>query len=135
MKNVNKYFMTAIHVLEKIIAVILMAVVVVAGVYLVIDIVNGLKAGYSDSLIKTVLADALNIIIVLEFVRVLVKHTMGMVVEVLIFALARGLIVTNETIWEMAITVGAIAVLLACRRFLFLPDDLKKVMKKDKDEV
>ena len=135
MKNVNKNFMTAIHVLEKIIAVILMAVVVVAGVYLVIDIVNGLKAGYSDSLIKTVLADALNIIIVLEFVRVLVKHTMGMVVEVLIFALARGLIVTNETIWEMAITVGAIAVLLACRRFLFLPDDLKKVMKKDKDEV
>ena len=134
MKNVNKYFMTAIHVLEKIIAVILMAVVVVAGVYLVIDIVNGLKAGYSDDLIKTVLADALNIIIVLEFVRVLVKHTMGMVVEVLIFALARGLIVTNETIWEMAITVGAIAVLLACRRFLFLPDDLKKVMKKDKRE-
>ncbi len=134
MKNVNKYFMIAIHVLEKIIALILMAVVVVAGVYLVIDIVNGLKAGYSDELVRTVLADALNIIIVLEFVRVLVKHTMGMVVEVLIFALARGLIVTNETIWEMAITVAAIAVLLACRKFLFVKDDLKKVTK-DKEEV
>ena len=54
---------------------------------------------------------------------------MGTVVEVLIFALARGLIVIKENVWEMAITIVAIAVLLACRKFLFLEEDLKKVTK------
>ena len=80
------------------------------------------------------MSDTLNIIIVIEFIRVLIKHTMGTVVEVLIFALARGLIVVNETIWEMAITIVAIAVLLACRKFLFLDDDLKKVTNRKTDK-
>lgn len=126
--------MSIVHILEKIIAAILMVVVVIAVVYLVLDIVNGVKAGFDSEFIKTILSDTLNIIIVIEFIRVLIKHTMGTVVEVLIFALARGLIVINETIWEMAITIVAIAVLLACRKFLLLDDDLKKVTNRKTDK-
>lgn len=139
MKKINSILMMAIHILEKIIAVILMAVVIVAGVYLVKDIVEGIRVGFDNALIKTILSDTLNIIIVIEFIRVLVKHTMGMVVEVLIFALARGLIVADEKIWEMTITIVAIVLLFACRKFLFLKDDLKRITddkndKKDKNE-
>lgn len=139
MKKINSILMMAIHILEKIIAVILMAVVIVAGVYLVKDIVEGIRVGFDNDLIKTILSDTLNIIIVIEFIRVLVKHTMGMVVEVLIFALARGLIVADEKIWEMTITIVAIVLLFACRKFLFLKDDLKRITddkndKKDKNE-
>lgn len=139
MKKINSILMMAIHILEKIIAVILMAVVIVAGVYLVKDIVEGIRVGFDNDLIKTILSDTLNIIIVIEFIRVLVKHTMGMVVEVLIFALARGLIVADEKIWEMTITIVAIVLLFACRKFLFLKDDLKRItddknVKKDKNE-
>lgn len=139
MKKINSILMMAIHILEKIIAVILMTVVIVAGVYLVKDIVEGIRVGFDNALIKTILSDTLNIIIVIEFIRVLVKHTMGMVVEVLIFALARGLIVADEKIWEMTITIVAIVLLFACRKFLFLKDDLKRITddkndKKDKNE-
>lgn len=134
MKKINNILMSIVHILEKIIAAILMVVVVIAVVYLVLDIVNGVKAGFDSEFIKTILSDTLNIIIVIEFIRVLIKHTMGTVVEVLIFALARGLIVINETIWEMAITIVAIAVLLACRKFLFLDDDLKKVTNRKTDK-
>ena len=126
--------MMAIHILEKIIAVILMAVVIVAGVYLVKDIVEGIRVGFDNALIKTILSDTLNIIIVIEFIRVLVKHTMGMVVEVLIFALARGLIVADEKIWEMTITIVAIVLLFACRKFLFLKDDLKRITDDKNDK-
>lgn len=134
MKKINSILMMAIHILEKIIAVILMAVVIVAGVYLVKDIVEGIRVGFDNALIKTILSDTLNIIIVIEFIRVLVKHTMGMVVEVLIFALARGLIVADEKIWEMTITIVAIVLLFACRKFLFLKDDLKRITDDKNDK-
>ncbi len=134
MKKVNKVLMNVIHILERIIAVILMIVVAVAAVYLTIDIITGLREGFDEKLIKTVLEDSFNIIIVLEFIRVLVKHSMGMVVEVLIFALARRLIVTEQAAIEVALTVVVIAVLLACRKFLFVPDDLKKVENKNHDK-
>ncbi|MBQ2643168.1 MAG: hypothetical protein IJF94_05130 [Eubacterium sp.] len=134
MKKINSILMMAIHILEKIIAVILMAVVIVAGVYLVKDIVEGIRVGFDNALIKTILSDTFNIIIVIEFIRVLVKHTMGMVVEVLIFALARGLIVADEKIWEMTITIVAIVLLFACRKFLFLKDDLKRITDDKNDK-
>ena len=105
-----------------------------AGVYLVKDIVEGIRVGFDNALIKTILSDTLNIIIVIEFIRVLVKHTMGMVVEVLIFALARGLIVADEKIWEMTITIVAIVLLFACRKFLFLKDDLKRITDDKNDK-
>ncbi|MCR5834929.1 MAG: hypothetical protein K6G88_00290 [Lachnospiraceae bacterium] len=56
---------------------------------------------------------------------------MDTVVETLIYALARGLIVGKEEIWEMVITIVAIALLLAARKYLFIAVDYKTVSEED----
>ena len=59
-----------------------------------------------------------------EFIKMLCKHTPETVIEVLAFALARQLIVGHTTPVENLITVLAIAILFAVRRFLLKRHDL-----------
>ena len=127
MKKFNDILMTVVHILERAIAIVLMFVIVLAAAYMVKEIAGGFSKGFDNDFLKMILASAFNIVIVIEFVRVLIKHTMGTVVETLVFALARGLIVETEKVWEMAITIVAIVLLLAARKYLFIKDDLKKI--------
>lgn len=131
MKKFNDVLMTIVHILERIIAIVLMVVVVLAGAYMIKELFGGFKEGFDIEFLKKILAHAFTIVIIIEFIRVLIKHTMGTVVETLIFALARGLIVESERVWEMAVTIVAIVLLLAARKYLFINNDLKKIKNED----
>jgi len=69
------------------------------------------------------MGDALKLIFVIEFVKKLVIHTPESMVEVLLFAMARKLIVGSSNSLDIAIGIGAIAVLLVFRSFLFNDDN------------
>lgn len=75
------------------------------------------------SLMK-ILDDAIILAIGAELIKMLCKHTPETVIEVLAFALARHLIVVHATPLENLITVIAIAVLFAVRRFLLNRHDM-----------
>ncbi len=65
------------------------------------------------------LNEVLQVVIVIEFVKMLAKHTPESVIEVLLFAIARKLIVDhNIDALQLFIGVIAIAVLFAIRKFL-----------------
>lgn len=65
------------------------------------------------------LNEVLQVVIVIEFVKMLAKHTPESVIEVLLFAIARKLIVDhNIEALQLLIGVIAIAVLFAVRKFL-----------------
>ena len=49
------------------------------------------------------------------------KHTPGSAIEVLLFAIARQMIVEHTTPFENFLTVVTIAGLFAIRKFLFVP--------------
>ena len=63
----------------------------------------------------------LDIVICVEFLKMLCRHNMDAVIEVLIFTLTRHLIVVHGTAIENIISVAAIAVLFAVRKYLFVP--------------
>lgn len=75
------------------------------------------------SLVK-ILDDAIILAIGAEFIKMLCKHTPETVIEVIAFALARQLIVGHAKPLENFITVLAIAVLFAVRRFLLKKHDM-----------
>ena len=77
----------------------------------------------ADSLMR-ILDDAIILAIGAELIKMLCKHTPETVIEVLAFALARHLIVVHTTPLENLITVVAIAVLFAVRRFLLNRHDM-----------
>ena len=66
------------------------------------------------------LESALDLVIGIEFIKMLIKHTPGSVVEVLLFALSRHMVLEGGNALENLLTVCAIAIIFAIRRFLFI---------------
>ena len=58
-----------------------------------------------------------------EFVKMLCTHQPGTIIEVLLFATARQMIVEHLNVYETLVGIGAIAALFAIRKFLFCSFD------------
>ncbi len=58
-----------------------------------------------------------------EFVKMLCTHQPGTIIEVLLFATARQMIVEHLNVYETLVGIGAIAALFAVRKFLFCSFD------------
>lgn len=69
------------------------------------------------------LGSAFQIVIGVEFIKMLCKHTPATVVEVLMFAIARQMVVEHSTPMENLVCIIGITVLFAIRRFLFTDGD------------
>ena len=66
------------------------------------------------------LENTLTLVIGIEFIKMLIKHTPGSVVEVLLFAIARHAILAGGTALENVLTILSIAVIFAVRKFIFI---------------
>lgn len=130
------------YLFELFISVIVGIAVLLLGARLAINTVaSSISADGVDKLVK-VLDDAIILAIGAELIKMLCKHTPETIIEVLAFALARQLIVGHTSPLENLITVFAIAVLFAIRRFLLVkrdmvetPDGLVEVGVKEKETV
>ncbi len=111
--------------LEKVVAAILLIGVAYSCIQLGIHVVSLTDLAF-DEYIEDILITAFNAVIVIEFIRMLIKHSMNTIVEVLIFAIARGLVVGHETPLETLIRIACIAMLLVCRKFLFYKFDFEE---------
>ncbi|MBQ8391525.1 MAG: hypothetical protein IJX50_03145 [Clostridia bacterium] len=112
------------YLFELLISVMVGAAVLVLAGRMIYDAAT--TTGYfsgADSLMN-ILDDAIILAIGAELIKMLCKHTPETVIEVLAFALARHLIVVQTTPLENLITVIAIAVLFAVRRFLLNRHDM-----------
>ena len=70
--------------------------------------------------VSTVLVEALEIAIGVEFIKMLCLHTPGTVLEVLLFAIARHMIVKETTALETLLGIVSIAGLFAIHKFLLV---------------
>ena len=70
---------------------------------------------------QELLTTCFNLIIGVELIRMMSYHTSDTVFEVLVFAIARQVIVGHSSAVSSLIGVCAIAVLFATRKFLFSP--------------
>lgn len=76
----------------------------------------------ADSMeVHTFLERALDIVIGIEFIKMLAKHSPGSALEVLLYAIARHMIVGHESAVENFISVASIALIFFVRKFLFVP--------------
>ncbi|NCE65485.1 transporter [Pseudoflavonifractor sp. 524-17] len=73
------------------------------------------------------LATAFTVVIGIEFLKMLSRHNMSSCVEVLLFAIARQMVVEHTNAFENLVMVISIAILFAIRKWLFIPglDDRK----------
>ena len=126
------------YLFELFISVIVGLAVLLLGVRLAINTASASFYAEGVNELVKILEDAIILAIGAELIKMLCKHTPETIIEVLAFALARQLIVGHTAPLENLITVIAIAVLFAVRRFLLnrrdmleTPDSLVEVGTKD----
>ena len=67
------------------------------------------------------LENCFNLIIGVELIRMMYYHTPDTVFEVLLFAIARGMVAEHTTPLENLLSIVAIAILFLVRKYLFIP--------------
>lgn len=113
---------------------------IIIGVTVIIGIIISLKGLFiglselyytvnSKDAFLNFLAIAFNILIGIEFLKMIFNYNVDTVIEVLLFALSRQLIVEHTTLFENCIGVISIMLLFAIRKFFFVPK-----LDKDKNE-
>jgi hypothetical protein len=112
--------------LEIAIALLLLAVVGVRIVEIILSII-GFNITILNMDFDRVLSVSLALVISVEFIRMLCKHTPETVIDVLLFAIARQIVVYHDAPIDMLIGVAAIIGLFAAKRFLIGSDLFKKL--------
>lgn len=101
---------------EIFLSVIILVAAILASLKLSSNILRNYNTFTSESF-HDFLGFALAIIIAVELIKMLSRHTPGSAVEVLLFALARKLIINeNSTSWDLLLGVVAIAILFFIRK-------------------
>ena len=109
--------------LEIVIAIMLTIGIVLLCIRMAFSLGNipnlDLYPNYED-----LLETCFNLIIGVELIRMVYHHTPNTVFEVLLFAIARQIIIDHSSAWGSLIGVCAIAVLFATRKYLFCEFDV-----------
>ena len=125
LERIHQFVLKMPRFLEKVVAAILLVGVTYSCVQLGLHVLSFSNLEF-NVYVEDILLTAFNAVIVIEFIRMLIKHSMNTIVEVLIFAIARGLVVGHEKPLEVLIQIACIAILLVCRKFLFHEFDFQE---------
>ncbi len=124
------------YYLEIFISMILAVVIAFLSIRLAFDIFDMDLMLSEGEVFSFYLEKAMNLAVGVELIKMLCKHTPGTVVEVLLFAIARQVVVSHSAIVDTLVGVLCIVALFATRKYLFLPhDDVDKITLRGSQSV
>lgn len=123
-KKLQEKMFESSYLFELLVSVIVGIAIIIFAVKMVVNMFELSIYFKGAESLMAVLDDAILLAIGAELIKMLCKHTPETIIEVLAFALARQLIVGHTGPVENLITVVAIAVLFAVRRFLLNRHDM-----------
>ena len=124
--RIRKHFNDGIYNIarytEIVLSIVILIVIALTGIRLIITIAEVSLWDMDISFFTEFLANALSLVVGVEFVKMLCRHSAQTVVEVLMFATARQMVVEHMAPAQTLIGVIAIAILFAIRKFLMTED-------------
>lgn len=111
-----KFLLKAAWVLELLIALFILLVTVLQMVLTGKDSVHYLLLGQFS--LYEFFGSVMNVVVGLEFIKMLVLHTPKAVTDVLLFAIARQLVVSHSSAMETLLGVAAVALIFVVKKFL-----------------
>lgn len=127
MKNIQYLLNKLIIYLEIIIMLFVIIGIAISMKGLLVGLIELYFSNDMKDAFLNFLAIAFNILIGIEFLKMIYNYNVDTVIEVLLFAIARQLIVEHTTIFENCIGIVSITLLFAIRKYFFVP-------KLDKEE-
>ena len=130
MQSVNKKLIQVMKLIELIIAICLIVAIVLSTIA---SIVYGAESIMDQSFqLEVILEKALTLVVGVEFVKMLAKHTAENLLEVLMFAIARQMIVEHLNMIDTLIGIISIAIIFFIRKYLLLKTTDNKAKVYDK---
>ena len=118
-KHFNEWIYNAARYTEIVLSIVILIVIALAGIRLIYELTEIPIMDMDIDFFTQFLANALSLV---EFVKMLCQHSAQTVVEVLMFATARQMVVEHMKTTQTLIGVIAIAILFAIRKFLMTED-------------
>lgn len=118
--RITAYIEHLMDIFEIALAVIVAVAFVISVIPLIKQVPHLLTNNAEEEVFHHFLESTLSLVLGIEFIKMLVKHTPGSVIEVLLFAIARHAILSHASALENLLTILAIAVIFAIRRFIFI---------------
>ncbi len=116
MKKTQKCFMKVLKGLEYVVAV---ALIIAMGISMISFIIQEANVfSIQDFQLETYLSFSLSLIVGIEFVKMLILQTPGSLVEVVMFAVARQIIMSHDSAFDNLIGVIAVLLMFLCRKYL-----------------
>lgn len=118
MKKANELLLKILRGAELIIALLLMITIFVSIINVCIASGNSMKIGNFE--LEQCLGTVLTIVVGVEFVKMLVLHSPQSVVEVLLYAVARQVIMSHDSAINNFIGVAAVGLIFVIRKYLYI---------------
>lgn len=139
--NIRKHFNELIYntarYTEIVLSIVIIIVIALSGLRLILTTAGTSVMDMDTGFFTSFLSQALSLVVGVEFVKMLCRHSAQTVVEVLLFATARQMVVEHMDPVQTLIGVIAIAILFAIRKFLMTEDSdmAHEPFKRSKDET
>jgi hypothetical protein len=116
------YISKVVNIFELAIAFLLLLVIAVNLAQMALNLV-----AYESTILgldfRTTLSLSFTLVIGLEFIKMLCKHTPESVIDVLLFTIARQMVMYHESTQDLFVGVAAITVLFLAKRYLMNASD------------
>lgn len=117
---------------EVALSVVILIVIASVAVSMIRELAGIPISSMNSEFFTGFLSNALSLVIGVEFVKMMCKLTAETLIEVMMFAIARQMIVEHLRTWETLIGVVAIAVLFIIRKYLLLGREASENMDGDR---
>lgn len=125
--NIRKHFNELIYntarYTEIVLSIVIIIVIALSGLRLILTTAGTSVMDMDTSFFTIFLSQALSLVVGVEFVKMLCRHSAQTVVEVLLFATARQMVVEHLDPVQTLIGIIGIAILFAVRKYLMTDSD------------
>lgn len=125
--NIRKHFNELIYntarYTEIALSIVIIIVIALSGLRLILTTAGTSIMDMATSFFTSFLSQALSLVVGVEFVKMLCRHSAQTVVEVLLFATARQMVVEHLDPVQTLIGIIGIAILFAVRKYLMTDSD------------
>ena len=105
--------------MEIVMAITILGAILASIALLICGSVEKFCCQWESFSIDAFMANAFLIVMGIEFVKMLMLHTYGAVIDVLLFAIARQMIISHEEPMQTLMSVGAVAGIFAIKKYLY----------------
>lgn len=107
-----------IYAFEIIVAAFIMIGIFCTVKDIAVQIFHGAGSGMNVKEFNSIMADALTMVVGLEFVKLLIKNTPEMLTTVLLLAISRQMVVEHLNMYEIVAGILALGMVFAIRKYL-----------------